>query len=439
MVVQELIEDRRFRAYHRELVKPGEFNTFDVLRYADYEIRHSNVLAWLLRPAETHGIGSRFLKWFVNQVNGRLGAGALEPLSEASFEAANVDVWRERDYVDITVRFRRERYWIAVENKTEPASSDHLRQIMDYVKKLEGKHKGHTVKGVLLTTSPDGSVKFPRIAHVGWDSVRKEIGSVLGAGGFPSASVQAFIQQYHDMVERWFVPPAASTFRALLDDHRSILKEMRRALEKDGDAGVQRMVPADRKEYRDTVVRLVRESRHDPKGVRQAVGDWLKGQGCKLHFTHNARQGVYWLNWTNPDLAKIARGLGGGELFLAWGMTFAQSMVRVAFYLYAPRPEEQDPLDRLRDFLQATPINRTRPEKYLVRDNGYGWHRVFDQEILSSDELVEMSAPEARDEAIRRLRDFMGSDDSEYRRIDDYFRCLAFGLDASASTPEDLQ
>ena len=60
-----LIDDPRFLAYHRayrrELVKAGQFNTFDVLRYADYEIRHSNVLAWLLRPADTHGIGPRFL------------------------------------------------------------------------------------------------------------------------------------------------------------------------------------------------------------------------------------------------------------------------------------------------------------------------------------------------------------------------------------------
>ena len=54
--LRNLIDDPRFRAYHRELVKPREFNTFDVLRYSGCEIRHSNVLAWLIRPADTHGI-----------------------------------------------------------------------------------------------------------------------------------------------------------------------------------------------------------------------------------------------------------------------------------------------------------------------------------------------------------------------------------------------
>ncbi len=69
--VRRLIDDPRFRAYHRELLKPREFNTFDVLQYADYEIRHSNVLAWLLQPGDTHGIGARFLKWFVDQIDKR--------------------------------------------------------------------------------------------------------------------------------------------------------------------------------------------------------------------------------------------------------------------------------------------------------------------------------------------------------------------------------
>ena len=69
------------------------------------------------------------------------------------------------------------------------------------------------------------------------------------------------------MVERWFHPGGGEGFKALLDDHRSILMEMRRVLERDGDDGVRGMVSADRTEYRDSLVKLVRESRHDPKVI----------------------------------------------------------------------------------------------------------------------------------------------------------------------------
>ena len=59
--IRELLDDGAFKDY-AALTKERKFNAFDVLRYSDYEIRHSNVLAWLLTPGETHGVGGAFLR-----------------------------------------------------------------------------------------------------------------------------------------------------------------------------------------------------------------------------------------------------------------------------------------------------------------------------------------------------------------------------------------
>ena len=40
----------------------GRFNIFDALGIVNAEIRHSNFLAWLLDPGESHGMGGLFLK-----------------------------------------------------------------------------------------------------------------------------------------------------------------------------------------------------------------------------------------------------------------------------------------------------------------------------------------------------------------------------------------
>ncbi len=40
----------------------GKLNIFDALGVVHQEIRHSNFLAWLLDPAESHGLGGLFLK-----------------------------------------------------------------------------------------------------------------------------------------------------------------------------------------------------------------------------------------------------------------------------------------------------------------------------------------------------------------------------------------
>ena len=435
--VLRLIEDPRFQAYHRELLKPREFNTFDVLEYADYEIRHSNVLAWLLRPGDTHGIGARFLKSFVDQIDKRLPAANADRLPAVGFEASNVAVWRERDHVDITVLFKKEQCLIAIENKVGPASTDHVRQALGYERELREKYKDYAVRSVLLTTSLDGSVNFTRITHVGWDSVHKAITSFHNSGEFQSCGVRAFILQYLELVGRWFGPAGGEGFKELLDNHHLILQKMRQVLDKDGDDGVRGMASEDRADYGDALVALVKASRQDPLDLRTAVADCLKRQCCKLKFAMNPPKGIYWLNWRNADLAGIARRLGCGNFALSWGMTFTHHEVRAGFYLYQEKPEEQPSLDRLKHFVKATPINRRKPDEYVMRDNGFGWYQVYDLEVLSRDELAGMSKHEVKDEMIGRLEDFMVSDESEYKRIDDYFQCLAFTPDESESARED--
>ena len=166
----------------------------------------------------------------------------------------------------------------------------------------------------------------------------------------------------------------------------------------------------------------------------------MKGRGCTTWASHNPRLTHYWLTWTDTNLAETAQSLGGEDNSLRWGMTFTYHRVRAGFYLYQPPQEEREehsPLNRLKNFMHATPINRQEPGKYPMTNNGFGWFQVYDQEILSNDELADMSGSESNDEVLRRLKDFMGSDKSEHRRIDDYFQCLAFRPDDSASMRED--
>ena len=42
-----------------------QFNIFETLNIVQVEVRHSNVLAWLLDPISNHGIGSYFLQNFL--------------------------------------------------------------------------------------------------------------------------------------------------------------------------------------------------------------------------------------------------------------------------------------------------------------------------------------------------------------------------------------
>ena len=118
-LLNALIESSEFKRFHRELHSRG-FSPFDVLQVADVEIRHSNVLAWLLAPDGTHGIGGRFLRKLVEHLTRRHDVAPLRRLTGFD-EKDNVEIRREDyhdgGYADITVGFKSERVLLIIENK----------------------------------------------------------------------------------------------------------------------------------------------------------------------------------------------------------------------------------------------------------------------------------------------------------------------------------
>jgi hypothetical protein len=126
----------------RELEKVlGKFNLFRVLRFEHGEIRHSNVLAWLLDPSESHGLRDLFLRrWLMRVVaEGEAAEGELfDPLTFDSCEIRWVEVLREWRKIDLLVRIETvdQGHWIiAIENKL--LSSQSSGQLTKYRKLIE--------------------------------------------------------------------------------------------------------------------------------------------------------------------------------------------------------------------------------------------------------------------------------------------------------------
>jgi hypothetical protein len=46
----------------------SQFNIFETLNMVNAEVRHSNVLAWLLNPLSNHGVGDYFLRHFLKHL-----------------------------------------------------------------------------------------------------------------------------------------------------------------------------------------------------------------------------------------------------------------------------------------------------------------------------------------------------------------------------------
>ena len=61
----ELENDTTFQQLNQQV---NTFNTLKILKLENYEIRHSNILAWLLNPKESHGLSDYFLRKMIEHL-----------------------------------------------------------------------------------------------------------------------------------------------------------------------------------------------------------------------------------------------------------------------------------------------------------------------------------------------------------------------------------
>lgn len=96
----------------------GTFNLFDVLKIARTEIRHSNVLSWLLTPNENHGLGDSILKGFIQYVvTNFYDENDPSIFSTLLMDCHDFVIQREWRYIDILATSSEHKFLLAIENK----------------------------------------------------------------------------------------------------------------------------------------------------------------------------------------------------------------------------------------------------------------------------------------------------------------------------------
>ena len=130
----------------------GHFNLFDVLKISKAEIRHSNMLGWLLNPNENHGIGDAFLKAVVQEMVVKDTDGRYDVFQTLLLDFYSFTVYREWKNIDILLVSDQDKFLIAIENKI--GAHEHSNQLNRYRTILEADYPEYRKMFIFLT--PDG-------------------------------------------------------------------------------------------------------------------------------------------------------------------------------------------------------------------------------------------------------------------------------------------
>lgn len=135
----------------------GRFNIFDALGVVDVEIRHSNFLAWLLNPHESHNQGGLFLRAvlmdLLKQTPIALRPRGLSPITLDGGELRGLEIRREWRHIDLLIRCQDPPFVIAIENKIH--AGEHGNQLTRYRETLSEAFPDTPAQFVFLTIEGD--------------------------------------------------------------------------------------------------------------------------------------------------------------------------------------------------------------------------------------------------------------------------------------------
>ncbi len=117
-------------------------NVFDVLKLTRIEIRHSNMLAWLIDPNENHGLGDKVLQGLFKKV-------ADQALVEDYYSFSVKREWRNIDIIAVSSK---EKIVLCIENKID--SDEHDDQLDKYLNTIQIYYPDY--KRIMFFLTPSG-------------------------------------------------------------------------------------------------------------------------------------------------------------------------------------------------------------------------------------------------------------------------------------------
>lgn len=129
----------------------SKFNLFDILKITRTEIRHSNMLSWLLSPSENHGLGDSILRGFIQYVATTFPED-MDVFDTLLMDCYDFNIQREWHNIDIIAVSSNEKFVFCIENKIY--SGEHDNQLNRYRKIIEDTYPDYNKMYVYL--SPEG-------------------------------------------------------------------------------------------------------------------------------------------------------------------------------------------------------------------------------------------------------------------------------------------
>ena len=220
--LSSLIKDPTLERLDLTLSKP---NFFELLRVSQNEIRHSNFLAWILNPQQSHNLGDTFLKWFLKDVFSDQRVTWINEFKVDSLKTDDLNIYRE--YKSIDLLLETPEFVVIIENKLW--SKEHSNQLTRYKNIVEKEFPTKQHAFVFLTPyaeTPEQDDDKDAYVTFDYGSIVRILEIIMNTYGQSiSSKVEIYINDYISVVRRYVMQDdeAISIAREIYKNHKDAL------------------------------------------------------------------------------------------------------------------------------------------------------------------------------------------------------------------------
>lgn len=236
--------------------KTGRLNVFNALQLQNREIRHSNFLAWLLNPNESHKLGDAFLKELLQIVlkehskNPKITIKLFDIILN-DFNDAKVEREKRTNkgrYIDIFIESKSNKFVCVIENKVW--TKDTNNQLEHYQTYIDSRYENYKHKlFIYLAPNPsnDYGGLYKNYMCLSYEKVCQAIDNLLKRQTNAMCDkIRYFIEDYKEMVERNIMGSMDNEILGLClkiyDKHKEAIETIKRAVEKDYEKKVSNIL-----------------------------------------------------------------------------------------------------------------------------------------------------------------------------------------------------
>jgi hypothetical protein len=195
LLYNDFLEDIDFEKLELLIKKP---NIFRILGVEHYELRHSNFLAWLLNPNESHNLGTLFLRKFLKQLFIDSRSKEISIIDLPSLNLDNAIIEREWKKIDILIEL--ENVVIVIENKIY--AKEHGKQLEVYKDVVNEMFPKHIKIFVFLSPFGYESSLNDLYINISYESIIRILKNIIGLlDESISHSMKTYINDYINNLE----------------------------------------------------------------------------------------------------------------------------------------------------------------------------------------------------------------------------------------------